>query len=51
LGYASKPLDIKSIDENNLSDSIVNVSMDQEMTYRCMEAGKTIMMNMECNMP
>jgi sterol 3beta-glucosyltransferase len=42
LGYASKPLDIKSIDENILSDAIVQVSKDQEMTYRCMEAGKLI---------
>jgi sterol 3beta-glucosyltransferase len=42
LGYASKPIDIKSIDEKILTDAIVQVSNDEKMKYRCIEAGKLI---------
>jgi sterol 3beta-glucosyltransferase len=42
LGYASKPIDIKSMDEKILSEAIVQVSSNEEKRHRCFEAGKLI---------
>ena len=41
-GYAHKPLDIHKINGDTLSNAIIHVSKNQQMSKRCADAGKEI---------